>query len=455
MVPGLSALGAAVAALHGQPVPAGPMTMDQAVALAERNAFEVRLQKSTVERDRQAVFLALSALGPTLGLNPVYTHFGSETAISLGPGQAPIVVSPSWTLALNGSLNFPIDVSGDLHRLWGASQEQYEAAKLTLLASFNDARLSARSAYLTVLRDKALVDVAQETLKDAQGRLDQAKLEFQQQQIAKVDVDRLDAQVAQSNSDLLNAQNTLQLADYAFNLALALPIERPVELVDVSEQPPMPAQSEPLVSWAVQNRPESLSQNKQIKALKLIARAQEAGMDPSVALGFGYANSVNPGAFSSGTTGTFTFSLNVPVFDAGATRARVKEARQDVVAATIQLEQTQLGISQEVRNSFANLSSAEARLLNAQRQVSLAEEVFRLAKVRQDAGEGTYVEVIDAESSLATARNGLVSAKYDYFQAFSQLQHGLGTDKVALGASQTTNNIATQAQADTKAQGNS
>jgi outer membrane protein TolC len=125
-----------------------------------------------------------------------------------------------------------------------------------------------------------------------------------------------------------------------------------------------------------------------------------------------------------------TFTLNVPLFDSGATRARVKEARQDEEAAKIQLKQTQLNISQQVRDAFADLSSAQARLANAQRQVSLAEEVFRLAKVRQDAGEGTYVEVIDAETSLATSRNSLVSAKYDYFLAFSQLQHAMGNDNV-------------------------
>lgn len=431
------------------------MTMDQAVLLAERNAFAVRLQKATTERDRQGVFLALAALGPTIGFSPVYTHFGTESEVSLGPGQPPIVVSPSWSLALTGTINFPIDLSASLHRLWGASEAQYEGAKLTLLASFNDARLNARTAYLAVLRDKALVDVAQESLKDAQGRLDQANLEFQQQQIAKVDVDRFDAQVAQANSDLLNAQNTLQLADYAFNDALARPIEAPVNLIDMADLPPIPGQSTAMIAWAENNRPESLAQGKQIKALSLIARAQEAGMDPSLSLGFGYTNNVNPSTFSTPATTTFTFALNVPVFDSGATRARVKEARQDVESARIQLEQTRLGISQEVRNSFANLSSAQARLTNAERQVTLAEEVFRLAKVRQSAGEGTYVEVIDAETSLATARNGLVSAKYDYFQAYSQLQHGIGSDKVEQAAVPSTNNVSAATQSAVKAQGNS
>jgi outer membrane protein TolC len=427
---GLQTLVASVAAIHGQAPSSGPLTIDQAALLAEQNAFAVQLQRTTLEKDRQALALALANLGPTIGFSPVYTQYGREVAISLGSGEPPVVVSPFYSMTVTGSLNLPIDISGSLHRLWAANQFQYEGAKRTLEASFNDARLSARSNFLSVLRNQALVVVAQESLKDAQGRLDQANLEYQQQQIAKVDVDRFDAQVAQSTSDLLTAQNNLELARHAFNLALARPIETPVELVDVDQAPPIPTNGDTMATQAQQTRPEARALVDQIKTLGLIRRAQEAGMDPSLALGFGWQANLNPSAFTSPASTTMTFTLNVPLFDSGATRARVKEARQDEEAAKIQLKQTQLNISQQVRDAFADLSSAQARLANAQRQVSLAEEVFRLAKVRQDAGEGTYVEVIDAETSLATSRNSLVSAKYDYFLAFSQLQHAMGNDNV-------------------------
>jgi outer membrane protein TolC len=65
--------------------------------------------------------------------------------------------------------------------------------------------------------------------------------------------------------------------------------------------------------------------------------------------------------------------------------------------------------------------------------VALAQEVFRLAQVRRDAGEGTYVEIIDAETDLTRARNGLVSARYDYLTAYAQLQRALGRDDVSGG----------------------
>ena len=88
-----------------------------------------------------------------------------------------------------------------------------------------------------------------------------------------------------------------------------------------------------------------------------------------------------------------------------------------------------------MRNAVANLTSAKARFDSANVQVSLAEEVYRLAKVKQDAGAGTYYEVVDAETQLTQARNGQVSARYDYLTSYSQLQRAVGQDDLAAAAS--------------------
>jgi outer membrane protein TolC len=408
-----------------------PMTIDEAIAIAERNAFAVRIQNAALEKDRQAVALALSALGPTAGFTTTLTQYGQEVDASFGPGTSPVVVSPFRSGSEAFAINLPIDIAGNLNRLVAANKKTYEAARRTLEASFNDARLNARSAYILVLRDKALVVVSEEAVKDAKDRLTQSQQEFEQKQVAKVDVDRLDAQVAQATSDLLNAQNNLALAKQSFNQTLARPIENRVDLADLPDAPPVPTDLDALTKVAQVERPEARALVDQIQALAYIRRAQESGMDPSLALSLGYTRNLattalagNPNSISAGILFT------VPVFDSGATRARVREARQDENTAKVQLQQEQLQISSDVRSAVTNFLSAKARQANAQRQLTLAEEVYRLAQVRQQAGEGTYIDVVDAESSLEQARNGVVSAKYDLLLAYSQLQHGVGNDKV-------------------------
>ncbi len=436
MIQLIKAISTVLTLLDGTAVPQdGPMTIDQAISAAEANAFVVRIQSTVVEKNRQKLNEARASLGPMITLGANYTRYDQEITTSFGKGAAPIVIQPIDTKTVTGTVTLPIDISGNKTRLVNASKATKLASEFTLKGSYNDTRLSVRQAYFSVLRSKAQIAVDEKALADAKGRLDQGQKQFAQQQVAKLDVTRYQAQVAQSNADLISAKDALTLANYAFNLALARPIESSVNLVDVTELPALDTPEEALVAAGQSMRPEVLAANQNLRALALITRATESGMNPSLTFQLNQNRTIDPqGLTSSSETTTGSLILSVPIFDSGVTRARVKEARQDQTQAKITLEQTKLQISQEVRNAVANLSSAKARLDNAIEQVRLAEEVFRLAKVRQDAGAGTYYEVIDSESQLTLARNGEVSARYDYLTSYSQLQRAVGADDVATAA---------------------
>ncbi len=429
-------IGALVAIIQGGTnLQGGTLTMDEAVKIAQSNAFSVRLQKSVIEKNRLKVQEAKGNLGPSISLGANYTRYDQALTTSFG-GGAPIVIQPIDSKIANATLTLPIDIAGNKVRLLRASEASRRASELALNGSFNDAKLNVRQAYLSVLRAQALVVVDQLALKDAKERLDQGQKQFDQQQVAKLDVTRYKAQVAQSESDLIAAQDNLTLANYAFNLTLARPIETPVTLVDIQELPTFDTGIDALVKSAQHKRPEVVSAIENLKALGLITRGTEAGLNPTLSLQIQNQHTIDAQGFSSrsqSTTGTLL--LNIPIFDSGVTRAKVKQSRQDEVQSRISLEQTQLGISQDVRNAVANLTSAKARFDSANVQVSLAEEVYRLAKVKQDAGAGTYYEVVDAETQLTQARNGQVSARYDYLTSYSQLQRAVGQDDLAAAAS--------------------
>ncbi len=424
-------IGALLATLNGgSAIQSGPLTLEEAIGIAQRNAFAVRIQQSVIEKDRQKLNESRSNLGPQISLGANYTRYGQETTANFG--GANVVLQPIDTKTANATLTLPIDISGNRSRLVSAAKSTRRSSELSLNATYSDTRLAVRQAYFAVLRAKALIEVDTKALDDAKGRLDQGQKQFDQQQVAKLDVTRYKAQVAQSNADLIAAKDNLTLATYALNLALARPIETPVTAVDVTELPAVEPTESDLVSAAQASRPEVLALTENLHALASIRRATEQGMNPTLNFQLQHSRTIDPQGFSSTSqTNTGTLLLNIPIFDSGVTRAKVKEARQDETQAKISLEQTKLQISQEVRSAIANLTSAKARLENATEQVGLAAEVFRLAKVRQDAGAGTYYEVIDAEAQLTLARNGEVGARYDYLTSYSQLQRAVGSDDVA------------------------
>jgi outer membrane protein TolC len=307
------------------------------------------------------------------------------------------------------------------------------ASRFTLLAVYNDLRLNVRTSYYRVLSAREQVTVQTQALKDAQENLDRTKQLFAADQKAKVDVTRSEANVAQAQYDLLATQNNLQLAKNALNYALARPIETPLDVQDVVALPPVSLDVDKSIALAQQSRPEILSYLSSLEGLKNVTRATESGLNPSLSLGASYSKNLDPFNGARATGGSASATLSIPIFDSGSTRAKVKQSRQDEVLTKTQLAQAQLGISQDVRSAVTSLTNARARLLNAQTQVALSQEVLRLAGVRRDAGEGTYVEIIDAETDLTRARNGLVSARYDYLTAYAQLQRALGRDDVTGG----------------------
>jgi outer membrane protein len=432
------AVAAALAVLQAPVTPQdGLLTLEQAIAIAEQNAFAVRVQQTAVERSRQQVAEARAQLGPRVQVGGTYTRFTEATTTQFDPNQPPIVVQPIDTRQVTASLSLPIDISGNLSRLVRAAREQEQAQRQTLRATLSDTRLNVRQAYFNVLRAEGFLGVADQARLDAQARLEQARRLFEQDQIARVDVTRFETQVAQANADVIAAENNVRLVQNQFNFVLARPIESPVRLAPITSLPAIPVSPDHLVSVAQEQRPEVLSLQDTLEALESIRRAQRAGLQPSLSASLQHQRNLGTAGFGGRAQQTFgVLNLSIPVFDSGLTRARVAQAQQDVEQVQINLEQLRLGISQEVRAALATLQTAAASLRNAEAQVALAEEVYRLAQIRQAAGVGTYIEVVDAETQLTLARNALVSARYDYLASYSQLQRAVGAEELpALTAS--------------------
>lgn len=402
------------------------LTLDEALQLADKNAFAIRLQQAVVERQHQAYLQSRGTLGPTVNLQGVYTRFQSSSTVNFG-GQS-VVVSPLQTATASANLSLPIDITGNTRRLIRASKATMLAQKETLEADRNDARHNVKVAYLAVLRAESQAKVAEEAIASEEERVRTTQAQFEHGTAAKLDVLTAQTQLSQSKSDLISAQNAVTLTKESLNSSLARDIKTPVEVTDLTT-PEAPSDEDALDAVAQNQRPEARALTRTREALAQIRRATEQGQLPSLVAGVSYQWNIDAqslGARATSTVGTLT--LNFPLFDSGQTRARVKEARQDEETAKLQLEQLRLNISLDVRQSFANVINAKAKLAVADEQVKSGREALRLAKLKLDQGEGIYLEVLNAQTSLTQAEQGQVTARYDYLQALADLQHAVGSE---------------------------
>ncbi|HLK14233.1 MAG TPA: TolC family protein [Fimbriimonadaceae bacterium] len=405
--------------------PGATITLDQALAYADRNAFAILIQQTRVEKQRQDVLAKTGQLGPTLYLNGNYTRFDRPTTATFSGNTVTIVpIQQSYGEA---SATMPIDISGNMHRLMRASKASQFAQEETLLAQRADIRRDVTSAYYGVLRARSQVLVAQEALASDVERTRNVEQRFKAGVVAQVDVLRAQTQQAQSESNLIAATTGLELAKQSLNNVLARPIESTFDVADVPAANPPAPDAAKLSEEAQRSRHEARALAETARALTEVRKYVQHANEPTLNLGLNYTGNVKPLGFGQRPeVGTGVLSLNWPILDSGYYRAEVRAARQDEEQAQLQLKQVRLQISLEVRQAATSLVNAEQRLKVADRQVETARVALRQTMLRHEQGVAILLEVIEAQRDLTSAEFAQVSAKYDVLQALADLQRAAG-----------------------------
>lgn len=102
--------------------------------------------------------------------------------------------------------------------------------------------------------------------------------------------------------------------------------------------------------------------------------------------------------------------LAIPLWDGGATTARVRRAEASRDAATAAVAEAELAVAAGVDRGIAAWNEAAARSGALERAVERLAEVARVEKLRLDVGAGTQVDYLDAEAALASTRAERTSA---------------------------------------------
>ena len=122
-----------------------------------------------------------------------------------------------------------------------------------------------------------------------------------------------------------------------------------------------------------------------------------------------------------------TASLQLPVWNWGANRSKVKQANLRRQQANIELTATQRELLSNLRIFYNEAQTARAELDSLNRSAELAAESLRLTTLRYQAGEATALEVVDAQNTLTQSRNALNDGQARFRVALANLQTLTGT----------------------------
>jgi outer membrane protein TolC len=122
-----------------------------------------------------------------------------------------------------------------------------------------------------------------------------------------------------------------------------------------------------------------------------------------------------------------TASLTVPVWDWGTLRSKLHQAEYKQQSAKALLTQAQRMDISELYATYDEAMVARAGLEEARTTAELAAEGLRLTNLRYTGGASPATEVVDAETSLVTARNAYADAQIRYRTLLATLQTFTGS----------------------------
>ena len=281
--------------------------------------------------------------------------------------------------------------------------------------------------YYTMLVAQRKLDNAQQSLREAEDFLDITRKQERGGEVARADVVKAQIQYEQRRIDMQNAQLDLDKARISFGVALFPNYGQQFSLSeDLETVAPLPPFAD-IQTRAGRNNPDLRAAEAAVTEQTYEISASRAALYPTLSFDYFYGLDANQYAIhnSAGYNQVGSVAqaqLTIPVWNWGATRSRIRQSQ-------FRLQQARTDLSFAQRQMVANLNSfyAEAGLSasiidSLRRTVDLATESLRLTRLRYQAGESTAQEVVDAQTTLAQARNAFADGLIRHRVAVANLQ---------------------------------
>lgn len=415
--------------------PSGPLTRQQAVALALRNNPDLWQAQRRIQAAQEAVKIERSYFWPQLGWRESFTR----TDV---PSQAFSAILNHREYDSSLDLNDP-GAQDDWHTGIGAGWLLFDGGRRTARTDAATAQVLSADAALRALRSELALQVVRTyhlyfkardsvsseqrsvTTLEAHLRIVEARREAG---VARPsDVLSVRVRLAEARESVIRAHSSSERALALLHLLLGLPIEEPLELIpaDLDQEVPALEGLSRLLEAARWRRAELLGAAEDIVEGR--ARVQEAlaGYWPQLELHASLQwNDSDPlsGAPYFGLGGNLWQSLT-EVF---RTPARVRQAVADLEIRCAAARKALLQVELDVKNALLDAEEAEARHVVASEAVLLAEESLHQVEAEYQEGTATITRLLDAELAANLARMRLDAARHDRIYARLALDHAVG-----------------------------
>ena len=423
----LAAAPALASSVPGTPagsIPGGTLTLAAAMQRARENAREVVAARARQDAADARASQAKGFRLPALNLTALWMRTNNPAevfALKLNQGtfsfpefvtSNPNDAAPLNTGITRAELVLPLFTGGELSGRVDQAKLAADAASATSAWAADNAALLAAEAYVKVAQAEeyaALLSKARETVA---AHVKLAGDYVAQGMLVRSELLRAEVELAKTDDLLTEAEGHARVANANLSFRLGAPGGQSWDLAPL---PDPKAVETPVDGWlaTAADRPDLASAQKLLAAGELEEKVKKAPFWPKVAVvARGELYGDKPFG-STGTSGSIMAVATWNLFQGGADRAAAVAAREEARAGREDVAHFGEGVRLEVRQSYEEAKTAEARHATAKKALAAAREAERITQERFQAGVVKTLDLLDATTARREAETRELVARAD------------------------------------------
>lgn len=403
-------------------------SLRRCIDYAIEHNIDIRQAANTAEQSAVEVNTAKWARLPNLNgsANQSWNWGRTQTAVpdeTTGDYSTVYVNTASNGTNMQLSTSIPLFTGLELPHQYSLAKLNLKAATADLQKAKDDISINIASAYLQVLFNQELHDVA----------LGQVELSLQQCQrieslagvgkASSAEVADARARVAQDRMTAVQTENDYRLS--LLTLSQLIELDSPegfmLESPSTAITPSPVTPPDDIYQTALTSKAPIQAAQYRLEGSKHSVRIAQSGFYPQLnlngSLGTSYYSTINR-TFRQQMGDNFSkylgLSLSVPLFNRLATRNRVRTARLQQENYALQLENAKKTLYKEIQQAWYNATAAESKYASSHAATLASEESFRLMTQKYENGKANAVEFNEAKQNLMKAQSDELQAKYEY-----------------------------------------
>lgn len=396
----------ALAALMAGTCGSSAVTLSEAWTSAYTNNPQIMAERARLRSVDENLAIAQSGYRPTINGEIDYTLKSTSTEPP-SPSDGTVL---SRTYTLNATQ--PIYSGGQVVSAVYEADAAIRAERENLRNIEQQVMLSVVTAYMNIVRDRAILDVRSNNVRVLTEELRQVKARFDVGEVTRTDVEQARASLASSQAALEAAKASLRISAAQYLQVVGQPANGLVE-----PPPPdrlLPGTVDEVIANAVAARPTVVQAAFLEKSSQYTIRRLTGQLLPQFKLNGQLTSTHDPNILTdSASAATLTGQLILPIYDAGDVRAQIRQAKEQRQGRLEDIEVAREQAEADATSAWSQLQSSRAQLTANNTGVQAAQVALEGVRAELQVGQRTELDVLNAEQTLLNAREALIVTKHD------------------------------------------